>query len=238
MSTVSRQGVYCFGCSDAMPVAYADTVRELIEGDSEAVRSTEILSGRGYVIKKEIEKIGSIVLKQYHRGGLLGKLNPSYYLSQGEKRPETEFKLLNLVRTLSVNAPEPLMWVTKGSLVYQGWLVMREIPHIYSLAQAEEQNDETLEQVLRQFAEQVERLILAGIYHVDLHPGNVLIGQDLTVSIIDFDKARICKDAPNRLRDRYLCRWRRAVIKHGLPDYLAEYVCAFLRKNFALHEKI
>ena len=235
---ISRSDGFISGCAPVMEGIEFSLIRSLIDHDSEVTLSTEVLGGRGHVVRQEVPGIGPVVLKQYHRGGVMGKVNPSYYLRLGASRPAREFELLNLVRSLDVNAPEPLMWLTRGGMIYQGWLLMREIPHIQSLAQAETRDVDSLEPILRAFAEQVEKLILAGVYHVDLHPGNVLIGHDNCVSIIDFDKARQFRGAANKLRDLYLCRWRRAVIKHGLPDYLAEYVCAFLRKNFALNRSL
>jgi aminoglycoside phosphotransferase (APT) family kinase protein len=105
-------------------------------------------------------------------------------------------------------------------------------------------------------------LILNGIKHVDLHPGNVLVDGTGQVFLLDFDKAFFILNDENspfllslkeqahapdsqnmlssreimrevlflrRLRDFYLRRWRRAVIKHGLPDYVSETMCLRLR---------
>ena len=78
-------------------------------------------------------------------------------------------------------------------------------------------------------AEQVNRLINAGILHVDLHPGNVLIEEDGGVFLVDFDKAHHVAYERSALRDLYLRRWRRAVIKHSLSPLLVELLSLYLR---------
>jgi predicted unusual protein kinase regulating ubiquinone biosynthesis (AarF/ABC1/UbiB family) len=60
------------------------------------------------------------------------------------------------------------------------------------------------------------------ILHVDLHPGNILVDTRPQVYIIDFDKAVTTAYHSSKLRQRYIRRWRRAVIKHELPLFLHE----------------
>lgn len=233
-----RHGDFRFGYSAALEDADRRIIFDMIQQGVSQDKPVQVLSGRGFVVKRELDGVGSVVLKQYHRGGIIGKVNPSYYLGIGQCRPAHEFDLLARLRAIHIKAPEPLMWITRGGFIYQGWLLMREIPHVYSLADCANRSADQLEPILRDFSSQVEQLILSRIYHVDLHPGNVLVADDGTVSIIDFDKAAEFKDSQNKLRDLYLCRWRRAVIKHRLPDFLAEHVCAYLRKNFMLDSAI
>jgi 3-deoxy-D-manno-octulosonic acid kinase len=235
---VNMHGEYRYGCSDALAAIPANQIIAMIGQHEADERQAHVLSGRGFVVRRELAGIGPVVLKQYHRGGIIGRVNPSYYLRLGQARPAHEFDLLRHLRAMHMTVPEPLMWITKGGLIYQGWLLMREIPYVYSLADCGSRSADELEPVLRAFSAQVEQLILSRIYHVDLHPGNVLVSTEGDVSIIDFDKASTFKDSQNKLRDLYLCRWRRAVIKHRLPDFLAEHVCAHLRKNFVLNSAI
>jgi predicted unusual protein kinase regulating ubiquinone biosynthesis (AarF/ABC1/UbiB family) len=82
--------------------------------------------------------------------------------------------------------------------------------------------------------DQVSTLIQNNIFHVDLHPGNVLVGRGGRVFLLDFDKARIARGNKNKLRDHYLSRWQRAVIKHGLPDMLSEMLAAGLDRDYEL----
>jgi 3-deoxy-D-manno-octulosonic acid kinase len=65
---------------------------------------------------------------------------------------------------------------------------------------------------------------------VDLHPGNVLVDSNSRVYLIDFDKARYSYLNKDKLRVKYISRWRRAVIKHRLPESLWEMMSSELRK--------
>ena len=69
-------------------------------------------------------------------------------------------------------------------------------------------------------AEQITLLVRNNILHVDLHPGNVVIDDRRQVYLLDFDKGRIYRGSREKLKDRYIARWRRAVDKHRLPDML------------------
>ena len=60
----------------------------------------------------------------------------------------------------------------------------------------------------------------------------MLVDHEDQVYLVDFDKAKRFSGPLNELRDHYLCRWRRAVIKHELPETLSEMMSADLRQNF------
>ena len=58
------------------------------------------------------------------------------------------------------------------------------------------------------------------MYHVDLHPGNILVTDNDQIFIIDFHKARMFNGSKQKLMNKYCARWKRAVKKHGLPEIL------------------
>ena len=63
----------------------------------------------------------------------------------------------------------------------------------------------------------------AGVYHPDLHPGNVMIDPQGQAWLIDFDKAVLFSEP--ELGDRCIAlgmRWRRSVRKHGLSESFCE----------------
>ena len=182
----------------------------------------------------EVEGFGPIVIKNYNRGGVLGKLIKRYYCGVGKKRPQVEFEILSEVREKGVSAPEPLGFVTKGGVIYRGALILKEIEEHENLAELSlsEGGEEKAEGVMKEFTKYVSLLIEEGIRHVDLHPGNVLIDSGGKVFLIDFDKAHHFTGTKNKLRDYYLCRWRRAVLKHNLPEFLSELMCIGIRRNY------
>ncbi len=70
--------------------------------------------------------------------------------------------------------------------------------------------------------EQIVSLIQNDILHVDLHPGNVVVDATGKVYLLDFDKGTVYYGNRQKLINRYLSRWQRAVNKHGLPKMLTE----------------
>ena len=114
--------------------------------------------------------------------------------------------------------------------MYETWLLMEEIPDTLSLVDL--QNDDSgLYQAMKSLTKQVLQLVKNKILHVDLHPGNVLVEPSGKVSIIDFDKAGHYQGEEHQLRDLYIRRWRRAVIKHRLSPVLSEHMALALRSH-------
>ena len=190
------------------------------------------LGGRAQVGRLTLAGIGPVVVKQYTRGGLFRLLVAERYFKWGPTRPEAEFEILATIRALGGMAPEPLAWIERGRPFYRAWIITREIEHHTTLADLSRHDDDRARRLLDEVVRQISLLIEERILHIDLHPGNVVIDAGDKVYLLDFDRAQRYVGTRNSLRDRYLHRWRRAVIKHGLPDVLAEYVCLGLRKNF------
>lgn len=180
------------------------------------------LGGRTATTVTQLEGIGSVVIKHYRRGGIIRYLIKQRYLKWGKTRSRMEYELLQKVRSLGINAPEPVAFADRGRLFYQCWLVTREIKDHQTLAQLSHLNQEKVRIVLKEVVKQVSILIKNKILHVDLHPGNVIVDNQNKVYLLDFDQARIFSRGENALRGRYLRRWNRAIQKHGLPEMLRE----------------
>lgn len=200
--------------------------------DAKSDRPLQVLNGRGNVLHTEIAGIGKVVVKRYMRGGVLRHVNRRTYLRCGPTRAEQEFLLLERVRAFGVNAPEPLLFVHRGLLWYDAWLVTREIDAPTNFAELSVRDEREVFRHTDEIVRQISVLIRHKILHVDLHPGNVVVDDHGRIYLLDFDKARIFRGTPNQLRDAYLVRWRRAVIKHRLPEVLSERICPGLRANY------
>jgi 3-deoxy-D-manno-octulosonic acid kinase len=137
--------------------------------------------------------------------------------------------MLERVRSYGVNAPNPIAIVKRGGVVYSTWLVMEELVGAKTLVQVQAEDAEAVHRVMAELTEQVKILVQRQVLHVDLHPGNVLVSPSGVVYIIDFDKAHHFHGSGQALRDLYLRRWRRAVIKHGLSPVLSEMMSLALR---------
>ena len=189
------------------------------------------LSGRTSVITDKLEGIGGVVVKRYTRGGIFRYLVKKRYLKWGKRRCQLEYEMLRKVRSLGVSAPEPIVYAYQGGVLYKAWLITREIKQQQTLAELSCVNEERARIAMKQVVIQGTILINNNIRHADLHPGNVLVDSFDGVYILDFDKACVSRWDRNKLRDKYVMRWRRAVTKHGLPDMLSEMMSAGLRKN-------
>lgn len=206
---------------------------------------SERLGGRTTIIPCAGDGDGSVVLKSYHRGGVLRHVLPKgVFLGWGEERSEREFRALMTARSLGILAPKPVGTIVTQGLLRREWLIMEALPThrtLASIAVEEEKSGDIsapLEHYLRMVAGYIERLVEVGILHVDLHPGNVVISDEGEVFLIDFDHAEVMSCGPKLLRERYIRRWRRAVIKHELPEFLSEIFCGLLRRrDNSLHEE-
>ena len=190
--------------------------------------ASAVLGGRTTVFDGRIEGIGPVIVKPYRRGGFMRHLTKRYYLKFGPTRCQQEFELLQIVRQLGVNAPEPVAFAYCGRLYYLGWLITRSIPQPKSLVELANTDVALAQRVMPLVSEQILKLIEHRILHIDLHPGNLIVDKEGRAFIIDFDKGRIFTGSQDKLRDLYLRRWQRAVDKHGLPVVLNEMIRAGL----------
>jgi 3-deoxy-D-manno-octulosonic acid kinase len=180
-----------------------------------------VLAGRSAISRRELPPVGAVVIKEYRRGGMLRFIRRRYYVRRGATRPERELRNLLAARAAGLNVPEPIVSVSRGLLVYRGWLVTRLIVG-RSLVDVVRSGTDGVPELVDDLTRQVGLLIDRRVAHVDLHPGNVLIDEAGTVFLLDFDRATVFSKPIEELRRQYDVRWRRAVEKHGLPAILAD----------------
>ena len=190
--------------------------------------NTSVLGGRTALTFEQIDEFGPVAIKSYSRGGWMRYLIKQRYLKLGKTRAQREFELLQVVRNLGVNAPEPVVYAHRGCIFYQAWLVSRAIKHPLSLALLSLKDEKKTRQAMESVIGQISLLIQNGILHVDLHPGNIVVDGAGQIFIVDFDKGQIHHSSTEKLRNRYLTRWQRAVTKHRLPELLTDMLQAGL----------
>jgi lipopolysaccharide heptosyltransferase I len=178
----------------------------------------ERLQGRVQIQTTRLAPWGSIVLKTYARGGLIRHINQHHYLRWGPVRAKREFDWLVKLHTLGLAVPKPMAYAVKGRIFYRTWLVSGMIANKGNLAELCHQDNRLATQLVPQIEAEIDRLCRLRILHVDLHPGNILVGCDNQIAIIDWDKARTSRSSYFGLLARYRRRWNRAIDKHGLPD--------------------
>ena len=190
------------------------------------------LGGRTELIEGTIDDVGPVVVKSYHRGGLLRHLFGSIHTRMFQTRCRLESNTLAAVQAFGGKVPKPVAYVEEGEFFYFAWLVTEKIEGSKTLIQYISEHPEQAKEKLEMLSEQIRILIRKKVHHIDLHPGNAVVDNQGAVWLVDFDRAYQYEGSQNRLRDLYLRRWRRAVIKHRLPEVMNEVVSLALRENF------
>lgn len=179
-------------------------------------------SGRGGAVSVALGPEGGdrAVIRHCRRAGPLGRILGDKYFSGA--RPMEELAACETARAAGVPAPECLAAVMhRAGPFYCGDLIVREVPGAVTLDAwlRDGPAPDLVRAVADVFADAFARLAAAGIYHPDLHAGNVLLRENdagFAVCIIDFDKARLLDPLPAALRDRMLFRFNRALVKRSL----------------------
>ncbi|MBS3732164.1 MAG: hypothetical protein KGY42_04585 [Desulfobacterales bacterium] len=220
MTVVQKHRSFRFGSPEGL---LSSQMAELIRSFHAPAKKAEgRLTGRVQVQTCQLERIGPVMIKTYFRGGLLRHINKRTYLGLGRARSRAEFEMLQRVRQIGINAPEPVAYAVQGRLLYRAWLITKQIPGAVPLSELSFTDPATAQSVLPSVAEQIRILACRGIHHVDLHPGNVLLDARGRAFFIDFDRARGRVRSQRRLFRRYAQRWKRAADKYGLPGFVRE----------------
>lgn len=162
-----------------------------------------------------------LVLKRYHRGGLLGRFVKNSYLFNGLGRTRMwrEFELLNIMRDLGLPVPRPVAvrCVRNSPMCYQGELIAERIPNARTLAeilQAENLSEKTWESiglVIRRFHQH-------SIEHADLNACNIMLNTAGQIFLIDFDKSQLHNQRDHSWCQANLTRLRRSLNKWKKRD--------------------
>lgn len=154
------------------------------------------------------------ILRQYHRGGYIGRWLSNQYLWLGKSmtRPWREWQVLLRARQAGLPAPEPIAaCIWHFGLFYHASLIIHYFDDTEMLTQRLAR--EVLpKQKWRDLGILIRRMHGEGIRHADLTSDNVLIDSQERFYLVDFDKARIMP----RLDDwqwRPLYRFQRSVLK-------------------------
>jgi hypothetical protein len=181
--------------------------------------------GRAAAGLAELSGVGHVVLRRGRRGGLLGGLLGNRYLAG--QRPVEELVVAEAARDAGVPVPEyiaALIW--PSGPCYSAGLIVREVPNAMTLETwLRERKDEDIAVIVKPLADALGRLFAAGIYHADLHAGNMLVSQGPdrpSLHLIDFDKAVRYDRLPERLRALMLFRFNRGLVKRGLSPHPVE----------------
>ena len=155
-----------------------------------------------------------VYCRKYLRGGLARHFTRDLYLLRPE-RPIHELVVTETARAAGCAVPAVLACAVEDvGPFYRGWIVTEAVepsrPLIDALAAVSGADRARLLDGVR---EAVERLHGIGIYHVDLTGHNVLIRDDLSPVILDFDRARLARPSVAEQAARGFARLRRSLAK-------------------------
>lgn len=153
------------------------------------------------------------VLRHYRRGGILGHVNPDFYLYVGaaRSRPMRELRILAELSALDLPVPTPVAAMAiRHGLSYRADLITREIPRSRTLADRLETSAMDIQQ-WTELGRLIARFHRAGLWHADLNARNVLLDNDARFHLIDLDRARWRRDGA--WRQANVARLRRSLDK-------------------------
>jgi len=169
-------------------------------------------AGRGQVLFIE-DQGQSWVLRHFRRGGLIAKFNRDRYLWRGQARVRsfTEWHLLSHMKALGLPVPMPVAaQYRRSGLFYTANILIQRIDQCRTLTECLQQKceDKELWMALGACLALFHR---HGIYHADLNAHNILIGEQQTVYLIDFDRGEIRDPGP--WQQQNLLRLKRSMHK-------------------------
>ena len=137
---------------------------------------------------------GRWVVRRYYRGGLAAGWLGDRYLALGEPRPFAEGRASQEARRRGIPTPKVVAGaVYPEGIFYRADLVTEEIPHATDLASllASPPGSVGADEALAAAGALVRRLELEGIFHPDVHAGNVVIqalGGGSQAHLVDLDR--------------------------------------------------
>lgn len=137
---------------------------------------------------------GRWVVRHYFRGGLAARWLRDRHLALGEPRPFAEARASHEARRRGIPTPEVVAGaVYPEGIFYRADLVTGEIPHALDLASllASPPSSVGMCDALLAAGALVRRLEVQGIFHPDMHAGNVVIqamGGGAQAHLVDLDR--------------------------------------------------
>lgn len=156
--------------------------RKLLDGHAQAGRGNTFFfdwAGR------------SLVLRHYRRGGLVRHISTDKYFYMGIERTRAlrEFEVLRRLQFLNLPASRAFACrIQRQGLLYSASLITYRLS---GMTLAERLNAGVIDDAVWMLAgSAVARFHQAGLCHADLNAHNIIIDENGTVSLIDFDRAR------------------------------------------------
>ena len=139
---------------------------------------------------------GSVVLRQYLRGGWIARVSRAHYFFTGieRSRPLREFNILVSLFELGLPVPVPIAALCRHhGILSTGALITEKIEQTRTLADvlpSGASGPSMSKESWAKIGNCIRRFHQAGVWHADLNARNVLLDSAGQVYLIDFDRAR------------------------------------------------
>lgn len=180
---------------------------------------------------------GSVVLRQYLRGGWAARLSRRSYFYTGisTSRPFREYHILADLFEKGLPVPRPVAALCQHKgLIATGAIMTECIPSATTLADVVLGAGET-DGLWGSVGRCISRFHSAGVWHADLNARNILLDSELRVYLIDFDRARLHAGKPVNGEDN-LNRLKRSLVKFWPANKLSEMDLAWAELKGAYNE--
>ena len=172
-----------------------------------------IAKGRSETYKVSLSNTSHVwVLRDYYRGGVVGKLiERSYFFnSETNVRSFSEWRLLKYLYTQGLSVPKPIAAIYwRNGFKYQAAILTQYIDNSSPLSSHLLDNKEI---PWEKIAGVIKQLHSLNCVHGDLNTHNILL-HDNDVSLIDFDKSYISNKNIKALQTKNLLRLKRSLLK-------------------------
>lgn len=186
-------------------------------------------AGRGGIYFGELRSGERFALRRYVRGGLVKHVSSDSYVSlpRSSLRPLLEMEITADLFGAGLNVVEPLFSIIEyGSFgfSYSGAIATTEVLEAKNFMEiAPHIMDSEAQRIAQNAGVEAVRVLSRGVFHRDLHPGNVILDRKMEVVLLDFDKA--IRFNPLNIKNYVqplIDRWDRAVLKRSLSKVISE----------------
>lgn len=157
------------------------------------------------------------VLKEYLRGGVIGKLIYNHYLytQRSQARSIAEFNLLTWMNERGLPVPKAGgAVVVKASLfAYRASLISTKIEHAKDLG-TQIRTEPLSEDMWTEIGVTIAKFHNLGVYHADLNCHNILIDEHQKIWLIDFDQGYV-REKSEEWQQSNLQRLHRSLLKES-----------------------
>lgn len=163
------------------------------------------------------------VLRHYHRGGLIGKVNRDLYLYTGEDKVRSfrEWRLLKKLVDFGLRVPRPAAArYRRVGPFYTADLITVRLPEVESLSVSIER--ERSDEFWFALGEAIHGFHAHGVYHADMNAYNLQIDAKDQLWMLDFDKGELRPPGP--WQQETLRRLHRSLIKVKTLDPTLHFI--------------